>query len=40
VADRYYDQALSLPLFPAMTDEEVERVVAAVRGLVAGESWT
>jgi UDP-4-amino-4,6-dideoxy-N-acetyl-beta-L-altrosamine transaminase len=40
VADRYYDQALSLPLFPAMTDEEVERVIAAVRGLVAGESWT
>lgn len=32
-ADRYYDQALSLPLFPAMTDEEVERVIVAVRAL-------
>ncbi len=32
-ADRYYDRALSLPLFPAMTDEEVERVIVAVHGL-------
>lgn len=31
--DRYYERALSLPLFPAMTDDEVERVIAAVRGL-------
>ncbi len=37
VADRYYDEALSLPLFPAMTDDEVERVIAAVEGLVCGE---
>jgi dTDP-4-amino-4,6-dideoxygalactose transaminase len=33
VADRYYDRALTLPLFPAMTDDEVERVISAVRGL-------
>lgn len=36
-ADRYYDRALSLPLFPAMTDQEVERVISAVRGLVSGD---
>ncbi|MEN5364531.1 UDP-4-amino-4,6-dideoxy-N-acetyl-beta-L-altrosamine transaminase [Brevundimonas intermedia] len=36
-ADRYYDRALSLPLFPAMTDEEVERVISAVKGLVSGD---
>lgn len=35
-ADHYYDQALSLPLFPAMTDEEVERVITGVRGLFSG----
>lgn len=36
-ADRYYDRALSLPLFPAMTDGEVERVISAVKGLVSGD---
>ena len=36
-ADHYYDRALSLPLFPAMTDEEVERVISAVKGLVSGD---
>ncbi|WAC60883.1 UDP-4-amino-4,6-dideoxy-N-acetyl-beta-L-altrosamine transaminase [Brevundimonas sp. SL130] len=35
-ADRYYETALSLPLFPAMTDEEVERVISAVKGLASG----
>lgn len=33
-AERYYDRALSLPLFPAMTDADVEQVITAVRGLV------
>lgn len=33
VAERYYLRALSLPLFPAMSDGDVERVVEAVRGL-------
>ena len=28
---RYYDRALSLPLFPAMQDHDVDRVVAALR---------
>jgi len=35
-ADAYYDRALSLPLFPAMTDDEIDRVIAAVCGLVTG----
>lgn len=31
VAEAYADSALSIPLYPAMTDNEVERVVAAVK---------
>ena len=30
VAEAYYDSALTIPLFPAMTDAMVERVIAAV----------
>ncbi|HEY3468543.1 MAG TPA: aminotransferase class I/II-fold pyridoxal phosphate-dependent enzyme [Amycolatopsis sp.] len=30
-AEAYYEQELSLPLFPAMTDADVDRVVEAVR---------
>ena len=30
VAEAYYQRALSLPLFPAMTDAEVEQVISAV----------
>ena len=33
-AEAYYERCLSLPLFPAMTDADVEQVIAAVRGLV------
>ena len=33
-AERYYERCLSLPLFPAMTDADVEQVITAVRGLV------
>jgi dTDP-4-amino-4,6-dideoxygalactose transaminase len=33
VAEAYYKRALSLPLYPAMSDEDVETVAAAVRGL-------
>lgn len=29
----YYARCLSLPLYPAMTDDDVERVIIAVRGL-------
>lgn len=32
-SEAYYDQCLSLPLYPAMSNEDVERVIAAVRGL-------
>ena len=31
VAEAAYEQILSLPIFPAMTDEDVARVVAALR---------
>lgn len=30
-AEKYYERCLSLPLFPAMTDEDAERVVLAVK---------
>jgi dTDP-4-amino-4,6-dideoxygalactose transaminase len=33
VGEAFYTRALSLPLFPAMTAEEVARVQAAVRNL-------
>jgi dTDP-4-amino-4,6-dideoxygalactose transaminase len=29
-AEKYYQNALSMPLFPDMTDDEVERVISAV----------
>lgn len=33
-ADRYYEQALSLPLFPSMTQADVSRVVEALSSIV------
>lgn len=33
-ADRYYARCLSLPLYPAMNDGDVERVVAALKDIV------
>jgi dTDP-4-amino-4,6-dideoxygalactose transaminase len=33
VAEAYYTRALSLPLYPAMTNEDVERVIFVVREL-------
>lgn len=33
VAEDYYTRALSLPLFPAMSDEDVAYVIATVKGL-------
>jgi UDP-4-amino-4,6-dideoxy-N-acetyl-beta-L-altrosamine transaminase len=33
VAENYYKRALSLPLYPAMTDADVDRVIDAVRAL-------
>jgi dTDP-4-amino-4,6-dideoxygalactose transaminase len=34
-AERYYESALSLPIFPAMTEDAVVRVVGALRRFVA-----
>jgi perosamine synthetase len=36
VAESAYEEVLSLPMFPMMTDEQVDRVIDAVRGSVAG----
>lgn len=35
-AEEYYSRCLSLPLFPAMTDDEVERVIEEVRRVTRG----
>jgi len=35
VAERFYAQALSLPLYPAMSDADVDAVVAAVKEVIA-----
>ena len=32
-AERYYEQALTIPLYPGMSDAEVEQVIAAVQDL-------
>jgi dTDP-4-amino-4,6-dideoxygalactose transaminase len=34
-ADEYYNRALSLPLFPAMSDDDPARVVAALKQALA-----
>jgi dTDP-4-amino-4,6-dideoxygalactose transaminase len=34
VAEEYYAQEISLPLFPTLTDDEVDRVIALIRGFV------
>jgi dTDP-4-amino-4,6-dideoxygalactose transaminase len=36
IAEAYYRRALSLPLYPAMTEEEIERVIRGVTALLAG----
>jgi UDP-4-amino-4,6-dideoxy-N-acetyl-beta-L-altrosamine transaminase len=33
IAESYYQKCLSLPLFPAMTDHDIQNVITAVRGL-------
>ena len=35
VAEAYYERALSLPLYPKMTDDDVAQVIAAVREVVS-----
>lgn len=34
VAENYYDKALSLPMYPKMTDNDVKRVITAVKELL------
>jgi dTDP-4-amino-4,6-dideoxygalactose transaminase len=34
-AEKYYDRVLALPFYPALTDEDVERVVVALTEIVA-----
>ncbi|MBB5830912.1 UDP-4-amino-4,6-dideoxy-N-acetyl-beta-L-altrosamine transaminase [Brachybacterium aquaticum] len=36
VAEDYYSREISLPMFPGLTDENVEQVITAVRTAVAG----
>jgi len=35
LAESYYQRAITLPLYPKMTDEQVERVIAVVREVLA-----
>ena len=35
VASRYFAGAVTLPLFPSITDAQIDRVVAAVREILA-----
>jgi UDP-4-amino-4,6-dideoxy-N-acetyl-beta-L-altrosamine transaminase len=35
-AEKYYSEALSLPMFPAMTDTQQDRVVAVLHDILAG----
>jgi dTDP-4-amino-4,6-dideoxygalactose transaminase len=35
-AEAWYARCLSLPLFPGMTDEDVDRVVAALEAALRG----
>lgn len=35
-AESYYDEAISIPMYPAMTDEQQEQVIASIIRAVAG----
>lgn len=35
VAEKYYDQALSLPLYPGMSDDDINNVINAVKEVIA-----
>jgi dTDP-4-amino-4,6-dideoxygalactose transaminase len=39
-ARSYYEQALSLPIFPAMTDADVDRVAGEIRRLLSADAGT
>ena len=34
-AERYYERAITLPIFPKMSDEDIEDVIKAVRKVIA-----
>ena len=36
IAEEYYEQEISLPLFPDLTGPDVDRVIELVRGFVGG----
>ena len=31
IAERYYDRSIAIPLYPSMTDSEVEKVVEDIK---------
>ena len=33
-AERFYDRAISIPLYPSLADEQVERVANEIKGFV------
>jgi dTDP-4-amino-4,6-dideoxygalactose transaminase len=35
-SENYYSRCLSLPFYPGLTDQDVDRVIAAVSGIVSG----
>ena len=35
VSEEYYDSALTIPLFPGMTDEQVQRVIDSINQVVS-----
>ena len=37
-AEAYYARCLSLPIYPSMTDSDVDRVVDALDSLLAGKA--
>lgn len=39
-AEQYYQKCLSIPLFPAMTELDVEMVINEITDLSRGKSWT
>ena len=35
IAERFYEQAVSIPLYPSLTDSEVEKVVNDIKGYIS-----
>ena len=34
ITERYYERAITLPLFPKMTDKDVNKVIKAVKKII------